>query len=234
MLKEQGGCHVKYRAVLLDADDTIFDFAACERSAFGGLCAALGVPFDGELLVRYQRINERLWAKLARGETTTGRLRSQRFAELWHLMPGDAERVGDQFIALLGEQCAMFPGARQALVDLSAKLPLALVTNGIGDAQRSRLLAAGIDKLFASVVVSEDIGAAKPEKLPFITALSTLGAAAKDAVMVGDSAENDIAGAQRVGLHTIWVNSGGQAYPFEQKPSHETRSLAEAVLIILR
>ncbi len=48
----------------------------------------------------------------------------------------------------------------------------------------------------------------KPNPVFFEQALLTIGVAAGEAIMVGDDIENDIAGAQRVGLHTALVCTG--------------------------
>lgn len=48
----------------------------------------------------------------------------------------------------------------------------------------------------------------KPNRAFFEQALLTIGVAASEAVMVGDDIENDIAGAQRVGLHAVLVCTG--------------------------
>ena len=48
----------------------------------------------------------------------------------------------------------------------------------------------------------------KPDRAFFEQALLTIGVPASEAVMVGDDIENDIAGAQRAGLHTVLVCTG--------------------------
>jgi len=48
----------------------------------------------------------------------------------------------------------------------------------------------------------------KPNQMFFEQALLTIGVAASEAIMVGDDIENDIAGAQRAGLHTVLVCTG--------------------------
>ena len=59
---------MKYKAVLLDADDTIFDFKASERSAFCRTAEHFG--FSPELYPHYHRINDGLWKALERKEIT--------------------------------------------------------------------------------------------------------------------------------------------------------------------
>jgi putative hydrolase of the HAD superfamily len=57
--------------------------------------------------------------------------------------------------------------------------------------------------LFESVVVSSEIGFRKPHPSLFLRALDELGVAASQAVFVGDSLRNDVAGAKGVGMRAV-------------------------------
>jgi putative hydrolase of the HAD superfamily len=57
--------------------------------------------------------------------------------------------------------------------------------------------------LVDAVVISAELGAAKPDPAIFHAALERLGAAAGDAVHVGDSLEHDVAGARAAGVEAI-------------------------------
>jgi putative hydrolase of the HAD superfamily len=72
-----------------------------------------------------------------------------------------------------------------------------------GDQLRSDLPGYGMDGLFDAVVTSGDVGFDKPHPAPFRLALDLLGVAADEALMVGDSAEKDVAGARAAGLRCV-------------------------------
>jgi putative hydrolase of the HAD superfamily len=59
------------------------------------------------------------------------------------------------------------------------------------------------------VVTSADAGAAKPDSAVFRRALELAGVDADDAVHVGDSLDNDVAGARAVGIRPILVQRDG-------------------------
>jgi putative hydrolase of the HAD superfamily len=59
---------------------------------------------------------------------------------------------------------------------------------------------------FDAVVVSGDLGIAKPDPSIFEHALEQLGVDAADAVMVGDSMSKDVEGALAAGMRAVWVN----------------------------
>jgi putative hydrolase of the HAD superfamily len=63
------------------------------------------------------------------------------------------------------------------------------------------------------VVISAELGAAKPDPAIFRAALQRLGATASDAVHVGDSVEHDVAGARAAGLEAVLVARNGAQPP---------------------
>jgi FMN phosphatase YigB (HAD superfamily) len=68
------------------------------------------------------------------------------------------------------------------------------VTNGLSKLQRDKLKLTGLSGYFASVVVAEDVGAAKPDTAMFHETLGRLELSASEAVMVGNDLERDIVG----------------------------------------
>lgn len=56
-----------------------------------------------------------------------------------------------------------------AMNQIASRYLVAIVTNGAPDLQRSKLRAAGLERYFATVVVSGDVGCGKPETKPFHT-----------------------------------------------------------------
>jgi len=63
------------------------------------------------------------------------------------------------------------------------------------------------------VVISAELGAAKPDPTIFRAALQRLGATASDAVHVGDSVEHDVAGARAAGIEAVLVARNGAGAP---------------------
>jgi putative hydrolase of the HAD superfamily len=84
----------------------------------------------------------------------------------------------------------------------------------------------GLRPLVDAVVISAELGVAKPDPAIFRAALDRLGAAAEGAVHVGDSLEHDVAGARAAGLEAVLVARNGAAAPDAVRT---VRSLAELV-----
>jgi putative hydrolase of the HAD superfamily len=67
--------------------------------------------------------------------------------------------------------------------------------------------------LVDAVVISAELGAAKPDPAIFRAALERLGATAGEAMHVGDSVEHDVAGARAAGLEAVLVARDGAQAP---------------------
>ena len=89
---------------------------------------------------------------------------------------------------------------------LSTRFRLALVSNGPGDLQRIKLAAADLSGLFDRVIISGEVGVAKPRPRIFMLALESLGCAPHWALMIGDDWRNDVEGATAAGVKTIFVD----------------------------
>jgi len=127
-------------------------------------------------------------------------------------------------------------GAQQTLRRLRLHYRLIVATNA--DHSRARdvraaLSRVGLDELIDDVVSSRDVGARKPDPLFYRAALLRAGFAGvplapERAVMVGDSLENDVAGAQAAGLRAVWLNPSKTRREADgTAPDVEIRKLAD-------
>ena len=113
----------------------------------------------------------------------------------------------------------------EGLLD-SIEIPTILVTNGPPIIQREKLRVLGIEDRFDVVVVSGEIGFAKPDPRVFDAALSSLGVAAEGTWHVGDNPDTDVAGARAAGLVAVWLNRDGASHD-AVVADREVSSLAE-------
>jgi putative hydrolase of the HAD superfamily len=81
-----------------------------------------------------------------------------------------------------------------------------LVTNGGADFQHRKISRFGLDAIFDFVLIEGEFGAGKPHPSVFSTAMRKLNVGSSETWMVGDDLERDIDGAQRLGIHSIWVD----------------------------
>jgi putative hydrolase of the HAD superfamily len=110
-----------------------------------------------------------------------------------------------------------------------AGVPLGIITNGDPELQQRKIRAAGLGALIASVTVSGQRGAPKPDRRIFDAALDSLalaGEARLNAVHVGDSLAADVRGARGAGMGAIWLDRDG-IRDGDDEPDATIRSLRE-------
>jgi putative hydrolase of the HAD superfamily len=108
---------------------------------------------------------------------------------------------------------AAVAGVGQALRALRPRHRLVVATNA-ADSGAVLVLAAlarvGLDVYVERVFSSCEIGAEKPDPAFFRALLAELVCPPAEAVMIGDSYDNDVRGAKAQGLRTVWFNEGGR------------------------
>lgn len=226
---------MRYPWLVFDADNTLFDFTRAERHALARTFGALGIAFDAAAQAAFHEINARLWRLFERGGITTAELRVRRFADLAGAMGYryDASAVGRIYLDHLGDEPGLLDGAEALVTSLAATRRIAIATNGITEVQRRRVAASPIGTHVAALVISDEVGAAKPDARFFDALFAALGQPARhEVLMVGDSLSSDIAGAAAYGVDTAWFNPRGTENGSGVTPTYELRRLAELEAII--
>jgi FMN phosphatase YigB (HAD superfamily) len=108
------------------------------------------------------------------------------------------------------QQASLLPGAASLVRELHALgVPLALVADSRPNTPPNVLRQHGLLDLFDILAISEVVGATKPDPRIFEVALDALGIAPEEVhrvAMVGNHLERDIAGANRLGLISIFFH----------------------------
>lgn len=222
--------------VLLDLDGTVLDYDRAEQEAVLGTLAGAGLPADGDMVARYRQVNARHWSALERGATTAARLRTERWAEL--IAGTVPDRTGDidlvalasAYVANLAAGAYLLPDAAEVVAELAGTHRIAYITNGLADVQRPRLAASALADLGEVLIISDEVGAAKPAAAIFEAALRAMGEPdPRTVTMVGDSLSADIAGGRAVGLPTVWVAPVQQPDPTDPalRPDHRIAAIRE-------
>lgn len=105
------------------------------------------------------------------------------------------------------ENLRLMPGAQETLAALQEQgYRIGLISNTIWPAELhlEDLDELGVLSYLEHTIFSGDAGVWKPHAAIFNHALRGLGAQADEAVFVGDSPREDIAGAQAVGMRAVW------------------------------
>jgi putative hydrolase of the HAD superfamily len=131
--------------------------------------------------------------------------------------------------AMLGAlEFTPYPDALEALGELRERGHRLVVASNWDCSLPDWLGPTGLLELVDGVVTSADAGAAKPDPPVFLKALELAGVDGAGAVHVGDSLENDVAGARGVGIRPILVRRDG-----DEPPGVESvRSLTEVATLL--
>lgn len=222
---------MRYRAIFFDADDTLFDYPSAERAALLASHWRFAVPGDEEdFVAAYRRHNHDVWREFERGEIDQTLLRVERFRRLageLGLAALPLERISAFYLEELSNQAQLLSGALELVRELAGEFPLGLITNGIASVQKRRFAASPIHAYFKAVVISEEVGIAKPDPRIFAPALEAIGVSAQDVLYVGDSVTSDMGAARNAGMDFCWLNPSGAPVPDGFTPAYVIASLRE-------
>ncbi len=197
---------MKYTTLLMDADETIFDFGKCEYNALKAAIEANGLTFNDEILETFSAINRRLWKKLETKCITSSQLRIQRFRELIEkCFEGfeNTEVLAGSYIQELSKQAILIEGADKALAELSRSFDIYIITNGMKTVQRGRLSRTDITSYIRNIYISDELGISKPYAEFFDIVLADIREQDKSKILVvGDSLTSDMQGGRNAGLDT--------------------------------
>lgn len=212
--------------ILFDADETLFTF-----DAFGGLQRMFldySVTFTAEDFQDYQAVNKPLWVDYQNGAISALQLQHQRFQGWSERLSVPAGDLNAAFLNAMAEICVPLPGAVSLLNALKDKVKIGIITNGFTALQQIRLERTGLRDYFDLLVISEQVGVAKPDRRIFDYTFEQMGHPPRDHVlMVGDTAESDILGGMNAGIATCWLNPHGRSLPESITPTWEVTSLSE-------
>jgi putative hydrolase of the HAD superfamily len=216
------------RALSLDLDDTLWPIGPAIVQAEQALddwlrahCPDVAAAWPADSL---RELRERTWLAhphLAHDFTELRKISLRAALQPHGYGESHVERAFEAFFDARN-RVSLYPDAGPALERLSARWPIASLTNGNADLDRI-----GIGAHFAVRVCARTTGAAKPEAAIFARAASELGVPAAQIAHVGDDAELDVLGAQRAGMIGVWLNRESLAWPHAGRPDVEIASLAE-------
>jgi len=228
-----------YEHVFIDLDDTLWDFHANARESLIEVFEQRQldkyfVDFDHFFQI-YAKRNLELWELYGKGEVSKDYLQLERFRHPLVQVGIDndvlAEQIGTQFLDILPTKTILIPHAIELLEYLSLKYPLTIVSNGFVEVQYRKLRATNLEHYFSHVVLSEAAGALKPDKRIFEYALGLNDATADQTIMIGDSYEADIIGAQNAGIDQIFLDLG-HSKTKEIKATYQIKRLEEILTIL--
>ncbi|MGN6744349.1 MAG: HAD family hydrolase [Amnibacterium sp.] len=208
------------RAVLFDLDDTVM----MHREAVDdGVLATLATmerdetaPPEAEELARWRELEEHHYARYLDGELD---YQGQRRARVHAFLAPYGIRLDDRTAEAWFEQYSrryraafrLHDDALPCLDALEAAIPgvrFGVITNGDLAFQTAKLEALGIERRFAHLITSGELGVAKPDPRIFEAAAARFGLRPADCAYVGDRLRTDAIGATAAGMRGVWLDRG--------------------------
>lgn len=228
-----------FRAITFDLDDTLLDGSLFAKST-ERTCRQLATVQPALVAERLVAANGETWRTYwpeVEDKWTLGVLDGRSVSlEAWrrtlHSCGCDDEALAQ--IALethrifWRESYRLFDDVADLFSSLTQSgIPVALITNGATDSQRDKLRVLGIEHWFQAIIISGEVGLAKPNPAIFYLAIDRLGVEPESIWHVGDNLLTDVAGAKAAGIGAVWVNRRG--LPFAgtgPQPDLDIRSLS--------
>ncbi len=232
----------KYKCLLWDLDDTLFDFKKCEHDGIAESFRKHGKSVSEDVISLYSKINDSYWKRLEKQEITrqevlVGRFRSLFEALLYRDM--DAADFQNTYHVELGKQAVLMDGAWEVLsVCKDMGLYNYVVTNGVAQTQRNRMRLSHLDELVNGVFISEELEAEKPSTVFFAKALQVIQkdhpSITKDHILVvGDSLTSDMLGGCQSGLDVCWFNVRKKENDLALPLNYEIYHLLDIIAILV-
>jgi len=206
------------RHVFFDLDDTLWDFKKNSevvlKDLFVEFSLAEKLKTDFNIFFEeYRKTNRQIWSDYYQRTIDKAYLRNQRFYLVFKSFDYDnfdeSLRISEHYLALTPKGHFLKDHCIDVLEHLGAKYQLYIITNGFRDVQDIKLNSTGIRKYFKHIIISEDYDLVKPQKEIFDLAKNLAGAQSAQCLMIGDSLESDVEGAERAGWKSILFDESG-------------------------
>ncbi len=199
--------------IIFDADDTLFDFQKAEGNAKSRINEVLqthALDLDA-FWNQFNRAAPALFRQFADGFITIDEYRIRRFADVlqgahekFRKLASDLNQI---YIQETTRKIELFEDTIPLLKVLRAKeIESVILTNGMSDSQRAKFRNLRLAQYIQSIYIGEEIGFFKPHREAFEYVLRDLGAAISEVLMVGDSIEDDITGAEQAGIKAVLID----------------------------
>ena len=224
----------QWKAILFDIDDTLYDLAQPFFMAYEKLYKDQYQVDLNALFLRSRVRSDEVYGQAMRGEISMPEMYIYRFQNAFRdlgieITDEEALKFQDTYagcqreIFLTEEMKAIFDECKE-------KVSLGIITNGPVGHQWDKVNDLGLCQWISKehVLISEEVGIAKPDAAIFEMAMERMGIEADEACFVGDSFACDITGAVNSGWSTIWFNRRNHKMPDHGvTPDYEVHSEEE-------
>ena len=202
----------RYEAILFDLDGTLVNYDAAQKYSVAKAIEQLGKQNSPDL---EQKVLELVSSDAVQD--------IEACRPGW--MPADSKYIQDIFtdagvnfssglflkyyFEAMSQHGEALPGVIDLLISLKKDHTIGLVTNGLGPVQRKRLVKAGLMEYLDLLVVSCEVGYAKPDPAILQLAIRLADSTPETTLFVGDSIGSDMRAAEAAGVDFVFIQPDG-------------------------
>ena len=207
---------IMIKAVFFDLDGTLCDsdtaWSIAEREMFQLFRKQYPNVSEEALAMAWRNVHQELFQQLDVGEISMIDVRDSRFQCLFRELGLPIDKImkglSDFFCSRYLTSLHLYDDVT-SLDELGA-YHVGIITNGAHDehtdSQLSKVRYLGLSEQIQSLTISGEIGVRKPKIEIFKVACERADVSPREALFVGDTIENDIVGANRAGMTSVFIN----------------------------
>ncbi len=216
-----------YKAIIFDIDNTLLDYSSSELFSMQQTMKEHGF-YEQEQFKwdhfwdSFSPINMMYWNERNNMKINIQQVLEYSFRDTLKYLKSEhsiSKSMALTYWELFCNTCHFERGATDLLAHLHGGYKLSVISNGIGEAQRKRLLTGEIKHYFDSLIISDEVGQWKPDKAIFDTALASLNVDASEVLFIGDSITDDYEGASKAKIDFCFYNKYKQTLAPQIKPT---------------
>jgi len=226
---------MKYKAIIFDLDNTLLDYSSSELKSMQRTVQEYGF-FHNERFIwnnfwtLFSKINTNYWLNRNKSGYKINQVLEFSFRDTLLELGLDhsgSKRLADLYWNAFCNSSDLEENALHLLSQLHGDYKLAVISNGIGEAQRGRLAAGEMEHYFDTLVISDEVGYWKPDNEIFNVALKRLEINHTEALFVGDSLDADYYGALNADIDFCFYNREGNPIENHINPKYMINSLLD-------
>ena len=230
------------KAVFFDLDGTLCDsdtaWRLAQRETFQLFREQYPDVLEETLTEAWRTVHQELFQQLNAGKCSMADVRDVRFQCLFQKLGLPIDKVME---GLSGFFCSRYLTSLRLYDDVTVLEELhayhvGIITNGAhdehADSQLSKVRHLGLSERIRSLTISGEIGVRKPKVEIFQVACERAGVSPKEAMLVGDTIENDIVGANRAGMTSVFIDRESHVLTpktADEQPDHSISNLHDVL-----
>lgn len=214
--------------IVFDVDDTIYDQQQPFLNAVNRVFPVVKEADIHRLYIRFRFHSDENFLKVVSNQWSIDYMRTYRMNEsLKDLGYSETAEIQCRLFQQIYEDeldnIVIHPEVKRLLDYLKEKnIPIGIITNGPTDHQSKKVKQLNLETWVPAdnIIISQSVGCQKPDKEIFHLAAKQFKIDPNKTLYVGDSFENDVAGAYNGGWHSVWFNHRLRTIPKNEQATH--------------